>query len=234
MAAAASKVPPGSKLCVDMFLWVVGGKGLLALGDCSLVLGNRLPSTAQVAGQQGAYLAHLLNNGVEPGEGGYTRPPPFHVVKRDRLQVADALFRMDAAPWICPHSEALTASPPLDQPSRAAVCDIRALQGAAAAAGGATPQAIARAMQECMRSFDEEQKAARDAGEAMEVRYWDRPFEFLSLGIMAYVGNEKALTQVEAFDIINLRITGTLAFALLEIGLYHQAGVPSQPHPDPL
>ncbi|GIL85464.1 hypothetical protein Vretifemale_13978, partial [Volvox reticuliferus] len=242
MAAAASKVGPGSKLCVDSFLRVVGSKDLLALGDCSLVLGNRLPPTAQVAGQQGAYLAHLLNNGVDLGEGGYTQPPPFHVVKRDRLQkatdhspflrwlattiaggrdrietgamVSDALFRMDAPPWVRSHSEALTAAPPLDQPCRAAVCDITALQEAAAAAGGATSEAIARAMQECMRSFDEEQRVARDAAEAMEVRYWDRPFEFLSLGVMAYVGSEKALTQVEAFDLINLKITGTLAFAL--------------------
>jgi hypothetical protein len=30
----------------------------------------------------------------------------------------------------------------------------------------------------------------------VQVRYWDRPFEFLSLGIMAYVGSDKALTQV--------------------------------------
>jgi hypothetical protein len=28
------------------------------------------------------------------------------------------------------------------------------------------------------------------------VAYYRKPFEFLSLGIMAYVGNDKALTQV--------------------------------------
>lgn len=28
------------------------------------------------------------------------------------------------------------------------------------------------------------------------VDYYRKPFEFLSLGIMAYVGNDKALTQV--------------------------------------
>jgi hypothetical protein len=28
------------------------------------------------------------------------------------------------------------------------------------------------------------------------VSYYRKPFEFLSLGIMAYVGNDKALTQV--------------------------------------
>ncbi len=30
----------------------------------------------------------------------------------------------------------------------------------------------------------------------VELEYYKRPFEFLSLGIMAYVGNDKALTQV--------------------------------------
>lgn len=28
------------------------------------------------------------------------------------------------------------------------------------------------------------------------VKYYRKPFEFLSLGIMAYVGNDRALTQV--------------------------------------
>jgi NADH dehydrogenase FAD-containing subunit len=33
-----------------------GGTDVVALGDCSLVSGYALPATAQVAGQQGAYL----------------------------------------------------------------------------------------------------------------------------------------------------------------------------------
>ncbi|GIL69240.1 hypothetical protein Vretimale_12635 [Volvox reticuliferus] len=243
LAAEASRIAPGSKLCVDSFLRVVGATDILALGDCSLVLGNRLPATAQVAGQQGAFLAHLLNSGFSLGVGGYTQPPPFQIVKRTKLQamteqsaalqwlisammggrkrievaseVSDALFRMDAPPWIRMHSETLTAAIPLDQSTRAAaVCDIAAVREAAAAAGGATPQSIARAAQECVRSVEEEQRLAREAAEAQEVRYWDRPFEFLSLGIMAYVGSDQALTQVEAFDVINLKLYGSVAYLL--------------------
>jgi hypothetical protein len=30
------------------------------------------------------------------------------------------------------------------------------------------------------------------------VKYYRKPFQFLSLGIMAYVGNDRALTQVRA------------------------------------
>ena len=44
-------------------------------------------STLQVAGQQGAYLAHLINSQYQLGVGGYTQPPPFQIVKRNKLQV---------------------------------------------------------------------------------------------------------------------------------------------------
>lgn len=43
---------------------------MVAIGDCSLMVGDRLPATAQVAGQQGAYVAHLINRGFLPLQGG--------------------------------------------------------------------------------------------------------------------------------------------------------------------
>lgn len=43
---------------------------MLAIGDCSLVVDDRLPTTAQVAGQQGAYAAHMANRGFRPRMGG--------------------------------------------------------------------------------------------------------------------------------------------------------------------
>ena len=46
--AQAGGVAPHSKLVTDSFLRVVGARDMLALGDCSLLLGNRLPATAQV------------------------------------------------------------------------------------------------------------------------------------------------------------------------------------------
>ena len=42
----------------------------MALGDASLFAPDRLPATAQVAGQQGAYAAHLINRGFSLGRGG--------------------------------------------------------------------------------------------------------------------------------------------------------------------
>ncbi len=40
-------------------------------------------------------------------------------------------------------------------------------------------------------------------GQALD--YYPRAFEFLSLGLLAYVGNDKALTQLEAFDSVQVR-----------------------------
>lgn len=49
---------------------VIGAEDVLALGDASLFVPERLPATAQVAGQQGAYAAHLVNRGFTLGMGG--------------------------------------------------------------------------------------------------------------------------------------------------------------------
>lgn len=51
-----------------------GADSLIAVGDCSAMVGERLPATAQVAGQQGAYVGRLVNRGFRVGEGG-TEPP---------------------------------------------------------------------------------------------------------------------------------------------------------------
>ena len=40
--------PAATKLAVDPFLRIVGARDALALGDCAMLHGNRLPATAQV------------------------------------------------------------------------------------------------------------------------------------------------------------------------------------------
>jgi NADH:ubiquinone reductase (non-electrogenic) len=58
---------PNVLLCVpnllvcDRWLRVHGCPGIIALGDCSCIQDLPLPATAQVAAQQGAYLARLFN-----------------------------------------------------------------------------------------------------------------------------------------------------------------------------
>lgn len=47
------------KLSVDSWMRVSGAKGIFALGDCAQMDIEPLPATAQVAGQQGAFLGRM-------------------------------------------------------------------------------------------------------------------------------------------------------------------------------
>lgn len=50
------------RIAIDPWCRVLGTEGkILALGDCSCITRGQLPATAQVASQQGEYLASLLN-----------------------------------------------------------------------------------------------------------------------------------------------------------------------------
>ena len=50
-----------NKLVIDSWLRVVGVPRVYALGDCAEDMDDPLPATAQVAGQQGAFLARFFN-----------------------------------------------------------------------------------------------------------------------------------------------------------------------------
>eukprot|EP00882_Tetradesmus_deserticola_P001020 GHRQ01001105.1.p1 GENE.GHRQ01001105.1~~GHRQ01001105.1.p1 ORF type:complete len:649 (+),score=345.14 GHRQ01001105.1:241-2187(+) len=166
--------PASSKLGVDPYLRVVGARDMIALGDCSMMLGNRLPATAQVAGQQGAYVARMVNRGYSMGLGGLDTSPP--------VKVDPALGEVD--------TEGLRKLRPVD-----------------AAAISQQPKLTEVDLKAVLNNDSTYLQAP--AG----VSYYRKPFEFLSLGIMAYVGNDKALTQVEAFD-TSLNVYGRLAFLL--------------------
>lgn len=137
---------------------VVGAESMLALGDNARMFGNPLPPTAQVAAQQGAYAARLLNRGYFLGTGGLSEPPPFR-------------------PTIPAELPPELLSGPLGPVAKAAE---PALQSVSAAAGS---------------------EAAK-------------PFDFLSLGIMAYVGDDSALTQLEAGDKVRVQLSGQWGFLL--------------------
>jgi NADH dehydrogenase FAD-containing subunit len=50
------------RVAIDPWLRVIGGDGdILSFGDCSCITQGQLPATAQVASQQGEYLAQLFN-----------------------------------------------------------------------------------------------------------------------------------------------------------------------------
>lgn len=111
------------KLSVDPWLRVKGINDIFAMGDCSVMDGRALPATAQVAGQQGAYLGRLLSKASN------IRPPTAPVLRDDETRKIN-------------------------------------------------------------------------------------PFQFLSLGAMAYLGNDRAVVQVETSPSKNLVLGGRIAFFL--------------------
>ena len=130
-----------AKLTVDPFLRVIGARDAIALGDCSRLHSGPLPATAQVAAQQGAYVAHMINRGYRVGVGGLSMLPPWKQARS--LSLADRIF-------------------------------------------GTVTDSYSSSVDE-------------DAG-GEEIVVLKKPFEFLSLGILASIGDDKAVAQIEAFD----------------------------------
>jgi len=156
-----------SKLAVDPFLRVIGARDVLALGDCTKVVAGigPLPATAQVAAQQGAYAAHMVNRGYRLGVGGIDMVPPWKPAAD--VSIADRVFGK-----------------------------------------------ITDSVTNSIDSIDEEsgQKTIIN-NKKQAIVMLTKPFEFLSLGILASIGNDKAVAQIEAFD-SKLPVWGNPAFLL--------------------
>lgn len=118
------------RLIVDDWLRVKGAESVFAFGDCAAMESGALPPTAQVAGQQGAYLGRLFN--------------------RDYCLQCELPYA--------------TAKP-------------------------------------------------NSNVETIGMTDLARPFQVLSLGIMAYIGEEKSMIQFEAGD-NKLKLSGALTYLL--------------------
>lgn len=127
---ATESTRPGNRILVDPWLRMVGvlDGSVFALGDCAEGEEGPLPQTAQVAAQQGAFVAHTLNDeiGASPEQVSRFSPKVWEAIRE----------------------------------------------------GVAKGDPVATALSESKRPLA-------------------RPFEFLSLGILAYVGNRRAIAQVE-------------------------------------
>ena len=83
------------RVAVDPWLRVIGSDGkILSFGDCSCITQGQLPATAQVAAQQGEYLAQLMNKNFNMSpkvtdEGVF--PPPTRDPKRKLVSLSEAV-----------------------------------------------------------------------------------------------------------------------------------------------
>jgi NADH dehydrogenase FAD-containing subunit len=154
--SSRTRGPIPGRVLVDAWLRAVGAPSgsLIAIGDASACYsadGNVLPQTAQVAAQQGAYVARLLNRGYDLSGGA----------------ASDGEQAVELGCEVC--------GPPISRE----------------AAGGDLKKAV----------------LLRGAVEA-------RPFEFLNLGLLAYLGGGEALSQVQVGENRLLSEAGSVGFLL--------------------
>ena len=106
--AEAQDVARG-RIATDAWMRAIGGDGkIIAFGDCSCVMSGQLPATAQVASQQGEYLANLFSKGYDfaPGtdstEGILIPPKPDPAKEKSISELISAFATSDseyAAPF---------------------------------------------------------------------------------------------------------------------------------------
>lgn len=93
-AQAAEQDVARGRIAVDPWMRAVGGRGeILAFGDCACSVTQQLPATAQVASQQGEYLANIMNRkyqlSPEMSQGIF--PPPTKDPEKTKTAVSDAI-----------------------------------------------------------------------------------------------------------------------------------------------
>ncbi len=105
--AEAQSVARG-RIAIDPWLRVIGSNGdIMAFGDCSCIISGQLPATAQVASQQGEYLAKLfknnynLNTGTE-GNNGMLLPPKADPDRPKTLSEQIASFACQSGDFAAP------------------------------------------------------------------------------------------------------------------------------------
>jgi len=231
------------KLAVDPYMRIIGAEGIFAVGDNSLMVGNRLPATAQVAAQQGAYVARLINRGYKIGRGvvhetGSTadvfQPPvrplgfdPFRPDRRERpAQVVYDSYDSASSDSETEEEEeeeeeekggrgrppspllGVKVMSPADTQDDEAEELVRRARAVKLMSGNSPFGEVflknSRFLHGSSGQLDAQLAAEEEA----------KPFSFLSLGILAYVGNDKALSQLGPNEKESLQAAGAIGYLL--------------------
>jgi NADH dehydrogenase FAD-containing subunit len=197
------------RIVTDSWLRVAGADGVYSIGDCAMMEESPLPATAQVASQQGAYLGRLFSKGFD--------------MKPNRVAAAVAAAAITAgadagngdgdskAPAAAAAAVAASKVPSLLPPYRAAGDDNDDAVFASEYAG------FGRLSYNADNTPIIKKRAADGTVQELEVVY-AKPFQFLNLGVLAYVGASKALAQISVGE-KNILGYGPLGF-LLWRGIY--------------
>ena len=187
------------RLATDGWLRALGAPGVYAIGDCAFQEESPMPATAQVASQQGAYLGRLFSKGFDMSTPAPLPPAKFSIESDEGF--ASEKYNVGAL--------GVRVDPPivLNEPESATAV----ATATAAAAASATTAAEAASASAVIVS-------APSPAAAVRRRELAKPFQFLNLGVLAYIGASKALAQISVDEKLVLG-SGPLGF-LLWRGIY--------------
>jgi len=220
---------PYGKVAVDDWLRVVGAEGILALGDAAAVADEdseecvaagaerrMLPQTAQCAAQQARGRGWPSGNGAKVESVDARKGVASDALKGSPLRIA-TVFSSDALGSGSPEALELILIESVAPDARKG-----------AHLRGAAPQG-AYAARLLNRGYDITADAPtfRDPGavdkallplvsklRGVEDPYEAPPFRFLNLGILAYTGGGRAISQVQVGDDVVIKQAGSIGFLL--------------------
>jgi len=196
------------RVATDGWLRVRGCDGLYCIGDCNFVENSPLPATAQVASQQGAYLGRLLSKGYRLGSYSPVEPPYKIIVKP--VKEDDEGSSSSSLPLSNGNIKKSTLFP-------SERMGFGRLGREAPLVPASTVVAVVG--ESSSGRSDDKNILFNNSTENSELSIaYAKPFQFLNLGVLAYVGASQALAQV-SFNEKNILGSGPLGF-LLWRGIY--------------
>lgn len=187
------------RIAIDSWCRMRGADNVYAIGDCTFNQENPLPATAQVASQQGSYLGRLFSKGFDMSAP-MTAPPS----RRMGGTVEARPFGTTASDEVVAISPSKAMSEKLGVGQLGVKADIETWA-----------EFIDR---EASATASDKSTLLTSQGKAVHNLEYAKPFQFLNLGVLAYIGASRALAQVSVDEKLILG-SGPIGF-LLWRGIY--------------
>ena len=182
------------RLLIDSWCRMHGAPNVYAIGDCTFNPESPLPATAQVASQQGSYLGRVFSKGYDMNMP-VGKPPSRRIGVHDDGGLGGGAESRSASKGMSERLGVGQLGVKADEETWAEFIDIEASATSAERSTASTP----------------------DARDRKNLEY-AKPFQFLNLGVLAYIGASRALAQVSVDEKLILG-SGPIGF-LLWRGIY--------------
>jgi len=167
------------RIAIDGWLRALGAPGVFAIGDCTFQEEAPMPATAQVASQQGAYLGRLFSKGFNMATVAPLPPVKVATGTGDESDFASEKYNLGNLGL----REVVRAKPDVIASGDDSLSRAEALSSSQVQSQSSTLQTDAEGRSSTVLP-------------AVNRREFAKPFQFLNLGVLAYIGASKALAQI--------------------------------------